>query len=662
MKTTIKHTIKPGLLTVILCLFIYMPAFASLTIINEVVLNNLDTTRSYTKPVGINNFSLFNLEINHEANKRNKENIDISPSGVFQFGDSDVTQITQVVKDAQGNSYLTGGFTGSFTWGSTTLTSSHGFDMFVAKMDANDEPLWARMAAGSTDIPDYFSLDGGLSLAVNSNGNVYVVGAFVKELHFLDVNGNVLQTLTDGRDNENLNFEIFVAKYSTNGALMWVDGGNSGSTGAPNTLAVDRNIATSVMLDSDDYPYVAGAVAGQYLFGEQTSIVGESDFFLASLDTDGTEPFWISTTGTPDYDYATAISVDALGYLNVLGVIGQGVMELPDSEINWNNDTGQNDTFVISYDVNGDWYFANFIGGGDQAIGNDIATLDDGDFFVVGAFNDSVLFPGEDPQDDIILTADSGIEGFIAKYEIDGSILWAKQFGKGPDVDANKVTSDPDGNVYILGSFREFIIFAADEENEVTLVTDSVNDLFIAKYDTDGNFLWANQIESTGSQSLDRVHMGVQQPLVTHPLDLSYSAFNQGELLLSGDFDGTLTLGDFVISSPEDVQSSFVATFKMGTTVSIPTPEVVADFELIQNYPNPFNPTTTIGFSLTEANNVRIDVYNSVGQRVKTIANGSYSSGHHQVKFDGTNLSSGMYFYTMRTNTATETRKMMMIK
>ncbi len=662
MKTTTIYTIKLGVLTVILCLFFNTTAFAGQGFHTNVKLKNAETTRSFSKPDGVDNFSLLNLEINHAANKRNKENIDISPSAVFQFGDSDVTQITQVVKDAQGNSYLTGGFTGSFTWGSTTLTSSHGFDMFVAKMDANNVPLWARMAAGATNIPDHFSLDGGLSLAVNSQGNVYVAGAFVKELHFLDEDGNPLQTLTDGRDDENLNFEMFVAKYSTNGALMWVDGGNSGSTGAPNTLAIDRNIANSIMLDTEDYPYVAGAVAGSNLFGEQTTIVGESDFFLASLDTDGSEPFWVSTTGTPDFDYATAISVDALGYLNVLGVIGQGVMELPDSDITWNNDTGANDTFVISYDINGEWYFANFIGGGDQAIGNDIATLDDGDFFVVGGFSDSVLFPGENPQDDIILTAESEIEGFIAKYEIDGAILWAKQFGKGPAVDANKITVDPKGNVFILGSFREFIIFEADEDNEVTLVTDSVNDLFIAKYDTDGNFLWANQIESTGSQSLDRVRMGEQQPLVTQPLDLSYTAFNDGELMLSGDFDGTLTLGELVISAPENVQSSFVASFKLGTTVNIPTPEVVTDFELIQNYPNPFNPTTTIGFSLNDANDVRIDVYNSVGQRVKTIANGTYSQGFHQVKFDGSNLSSGMYFYTLRTNAATETRKMMLVK
>ena len=568
MKTTIIHTIKPGVLTVILCLSINTIAFAGQGFHTNVKIN-LDTTRSFSKPVGIDNFSLLNLEINHAANQLNQENIDISPISVFQFGDTDITQITQVVKDANGNSYITGGFTGSFTWGSATLTSSHGFDMFVAKMDANNGPLWARIAAGATDIPDYFSLDGGLSLAVNSQGNVYVAGAFVKELNFLDENGNTVETLTDGRDDDNLNFEMFVAKYSTNGDLMWADGGNSESTGALNTLAVDRNIATSIILDTDEYPYVAGAVAGQNLFGEQTTIVGDSDFFLASLDTDGSEAFWVSTTGTPDYDHAMSISVDANGFLNVLGVIGQGVMELPDSPITWNNDTGANDTFVISYDVNGDWYFASFIGGGDRAIGNDIATLDDGDFFVAGTFSDSVLFPGGDTQDDIVLITDAGAEGFLAKYEIDGDILWARQFGKGPAVDANKITVDPDGNVFVLGSFREFIIFEADEDNEVSLVTDSVNDLFIAKYDSDGNFLWAKQIEGTGSQSRDLVQMGAQQPLVTQPLDLSYSSFNGGELLLSGDFDGTLTLDNISLNAPVNGRSSFIASYALGSTMKL---------------------------------------------------------------------------------------------
>ncbi|MCH8568938.1 MAG: T9SS type A sorting domain-containing protein [Balneolales bacterium] len=580
MKTKAIRCFNTGLLVVIMTISFNMSAYAVLSRVthDHHVRPVSNSQMEFAQPVGLGNSALLNLEINEEANLMNLQNIDISVDNVFQFGDTDITQITQVVKDETGNTYITGGFTGSFTWGVTTLTSSHGVDMFVAKLDANNQPVWVRMAAGATDIPEEFSLDGGLALTVNNNGSVYVAGTFVKSLYFLDEDGDILDFLTDGRDDENLNFELFVAKYSSNGDLLWVDGGYSGSTGAPNSLAVDRNIAMAIILDEDDFPYVAGAVAGDYLFGEPVNIVGESDFFLASLDTDGTEPFWVSTTGTPNYDYAVSISVDALGYLNVLGIIGEGLMELPDSDVTWNNDTGERDSFFISYDVDGEWYFAAFIGGGDQAVGNDIESTPDGDIFVTGTFKGDVLFPGETDDDDIILTTDL-TEGFIAKYDLEGDIIWARKFGNTQRIDANKITIDEDQNVFVLGRFRDYAIFEEGTGNEITLTTNSENDLFIVKYDTDGNFQWVKQIQGSGRQSTDITFRETSQPLLTQPLDLVYSSFNGGELLLSGDFEGSLTLDDIVLNAPTGTLSStylngtaeprsgFVATYPLGASV-----------------------------------------------------------------------------------------------
>ncbi|MCC5927009.1 MAG: T9SS type A sorting domain-containing protein [Bacteroidetes bacterium] len=663
MKPKLPYFLKTGMLLFILTLCFTVSAFAVVVKCTHPPPPKL--VIDYAQPVGLGNYALLNLEINEEAVQNNLDNIDIFAEDVFQFGDTETTQIAQVVKDAYGNSYFTGGFTGTITLGSTTLHSSADFDMFVAKLDANNNPVWARMASGATNLPEQFSLDGGTSLAVDSEGNIYVAGTFVKSLTFVSETGDTLQTITDGRDDENLNFELFVAKYSNDGELLWLDGGNSGSTGAPNTLAIDRNVAASIILDEDGYPYVAGAFSGTYLFGEEAYVVGKSDFFLASLDKDGSEPFWVSTTGTPNYDTAVSISVDTLGYLNVLGIIGEGLMELPDSDIFWYNDTGENDSFIISYDVNGEWYFANFIGGGDQAVGNDIATSQNGDFFVTGEFTKDVLFPGASREDDIVLVAGRYREGFLTKYDLQGDVLWAKQFGTGPEVTANKVTTDLEGSVYVLGRFSEFIVFEVETDNELILTSDTVNDQFIAKYDNDGNFLWAKQIESTGSQSLDQTEMGDVQPFITQPMVLEYSPFNGGELLFSGDFDGTLYLDQIAITAPANVRSSFVTSFKLpveAVSIRDANAGLVTDFELMQNFPNPFNPTTSIRFNLSEANDVRIDVFNSVGQRVKTIVNGRYAMGTHQVTFDGSNLSSGMYFYTLSTGNVRETRKMTLIK
>ncbi|VAX18221.1 hypothetical protein MNBD_IGNAVI01-1968 [hydrothermal vent metagenome] len=88
-------------------------------------------------------------------------------------------------------------------------------------------------------------------------------------------------------------------------------------------------------------------------------------------------------------------------------------------------------------------------------------------------------------------------------------------------------------------------------------------------------------------------------------------------------------------------------------------PETVV---LRQNYPNPFNPTTMINFSLPQTMNVNIVVYNSLGQKVKELVNGTMAAGNHSVEMDGSDLTSGMYFYRISTSGYSKTMKMMLVK
>ncbi len=85
-------------------------------------------------------------------------------------------------------------------------------------------------------------------------------------------------------------------------------------------------------------------------------------------------------------------------------------------------------------------------------------------------------------------------------------------------------------------------------------------------------------------------------------------------------------------------------------------------FELSQNYPNPFNPTTTIKFSLPEAGNVKLTLFNILGQEVKTLVNESKESGVHIINFDASDLNSGIYIYKIETGSFTQTRKMTLVK
>ena len=86
------------------------------------------------------------------------------------------------------------------------------------------------------------------------------------------------------------------------------------------------------------------------------------------------------------------------------------------------------------------------------------------------------------------------------------------------------------------------------------------------------------------------------------------------------------------------------------------------DFSLAQNYPNPFNPTTIIGFSLPTASHVKLEVFNVLGQKVETLADGKYSAGNYNMEFNATNHPSGVFFYRLTHDNGVETKKMILIK
>jgi len=88
----------------------------------------------------------------------------------------------------------------------------------------------------------------------------------------------------------------------------------------------------------------------------------------------------------------------------------------------------------------------------------------------------------------------------------------------------------------------------------------------------------------------------------------------------------------------------------------------VKKFELSQNYPNPFNPTTTIRFNLPEAGNVKLTLFNILGQELRTLVNEFKESGVHTINFDASDLNSGMYIYKIESGSFTQTRKMTLIK
>lgn len=111
-----------------------------------------------------------------------------------------------------------------------------------------------------------------------------------------------------------------------------------------------------------------------------------------------------------------------------------------------------------------------------------------------------------------------------------------------------------------------------------------------------------------------------------------------------------------------DLYTKNVYKFKYTNSTAVKDHIVLNDFKLEQNYPNPFNPSTIISYTLPKSGNVRLVVANVLGRQVAVLTNGYQASGTHAYSFDGKNLSSGVYFYSLTTEAGTICKKMMLVK
>ncbi len=147
-----------------------------------------------------------------------------------------------------------------------------------------------------------------------------------------------------------------------------------------------------------------------------------------------------------------------------------------------------------------------------------------------------------------------------------------------------------------------------------------------------------------------------------------------GEIGATGaTFDVDYTLGQPVIDTSSSDNYRVSLGFWAGlpafpnSVEELPSEQLPTGFSLQQNYPNPFNPSTIIEFTVPELANVRLTVYNLLGQEVMTLVDQEMSAGVYRAAWDGqdrsgTPVAGGVYFYRLETDEFAETRKMVLLK
>jgi hypothetical protein len=218
---------------------------------------------------------------------------------------------------------------------------------------------------------------------------------------------------------------------------------------------------------------------------------------------------------------------------------------------------------------------------------------------------------------------------FLVKIQDIGDTLWTKSTGQGAANDvAFGITPTADNGFLIAGKNYNLV--------------NNHNDMYILKIDADGDSLWSySHITNTH----DEAHVAHQAA------------------------DGNIYLfGTRASSSSGDYRDYWV--FKFSAPVDVPYDDqdlMPSTFALSPNYPNPFNPKTKIEFTVPRVSDVTIEIYNVMGQKIKTLVNERMQPGLRSVTWDGTDdkgvaVATGVYLYRMTAGDFVESKKMVLLK
>jgi len=170
--------------------------------------------------------------------------------------------------------------------------------------------------------------------------------------------------------------------------------------------------------------------------------------------------------------------------------------------------------------------------------------------------------------------------------------------------------------------------------------------------DIDFGIAWQNGEETGWSSIMD--------PLFTNELEDDYTITDASPAVDNGEHN------PFGFRIRYNGEGPDIGAFETGDPLvgvaSKPRNEIPSDYALSQNYPNPFNPSTVIDYSIPESGLVTMKIYNVLGQEVAELVNEVKSAGKYKVTFDASQLTSGMYIYTITSGNYTATKKMMLLK
>jgi len=437
------------------------------------------------------------------------------------------------------------------------------------------------------------------AIAVDTSGNVYVTGS--------STGSGGIYFYTD----------YATIKYNSNGGEEWVRRYNG-----PGNL---DDVSYSIAIDRSGYVYVTG---GSH--GNGTS----EDYATIKYNANGSEQ-WVKRYTDFFGGRAFSVAVDRLGNVYVTGSSWDGGASLDDYLTIKYNSSG-----VLQWEARYNYmdYFS------DAAYG--IVIDSSGDIYVNGTrgtikYNSegiqqgSLIFGGNGPKSTALdYSGNFYATGFIyggtsndyitKKYNAAGVQQWSL-FYNGPEdsIDiANCIAVDDYGNAYVTGRIDGSYNLSGDYGT--------------IKYNSQGVMQWIERYDG---------------PVNSYDEAVSIAIDGSGNVYVTGKSIGNETGYDYA-----------TIKYSQSTGISQISSGIPENFTLLQNYPNPFNPVTNLEFGISDLGFVSLKVYDILGKEVATLVNEKLSPGKYKVEFDGSGLTSGVYFYRITAGEFTDTKRMLLVK
>jgi hypothetical protein len=409
--------------------------------------------------------------------------------------------------------------------------STNDYDTFIVKYNSSGMAQWATRIGGTSD-------DKGVNISLDSSNNIYVTGYYISSTSTLtfynstDTNTSTFKTISPA------GVGIYIAKYNgNNGIGIWATKMTTSNTNGA--------LPTNLIIDSQNNVYISGYYYGNLTLYNSTdttfntiAFYSSPDVFLAKYDSSGngiwTTRIVSSSTITTDMIFDSGKDIYITGYYNS-AIIFYNTIDTTTSTFKTLPADAGNNVFIAKYDKNGTGQWAARISGNSEERPINVVTDYLNNLYITGYFASSSL--NFYNKNDTIFTTKTlaGVTGstsrdvFLAKYSSDGNCIWATTMGGNDNDRPVNILLDSENNIYISGFYSKntMIFYNKDGSESSTYLSNYGNsDIFIVKYNNDGNVLWGINFSSSG--------------ITDEPRNLFLDSANN--LYILGNYSGSLDL------------------------------------------------------------------------------------------------------------------------